>query len=149
MSDQFNAYVEIGDPLRRSRVEDFLEAISEDCMSTDWDGPEVTPDDLKIADAVLKLYARSSPDEVLTFCRRYGLFFRYEWEHYEGNGGMLLDLGCKINDRDILGYHLGGEIGTEPCLGAHLLRQLGSYEAIMARLDRLTAALPKFEIVEG
>ena len=146
MGDRTSVQIEIGGDLPASAVAEFLDLCEVESLTTDW-STAVTADDLVGRTESLTLCAcdvnYGNLDELEPFLREHKLKYRKEWDAGgDYSSGAQVFNGEKLVECDSSG------IGLEITIGATELRKLGSYEAIIARLDGLTFNLPPFKIVE-
>lgn len=80
--------------------------------------------------------------------QEHDLFYRMSWEPGGGYGAgeKIFDLISKIGGHGPLWLNTND---GDTCLTDAEIRELGSYEAVIARLDRAAQPVPPLEIVEG
>lgn len=148
MGDRTSVAIEIGGTLQRSALAELVTAANEDGLSLDWSGAELTEDNIiaGIAEGTLFLTVSESYTDIrhlVSLCAKHGLVWRKSWDAYPGSyyaGGEL---------RDDQGYTEFDATGTDctPLMCADEIRKLGSWGAVIARLDRLTRPLPPLVVL--
>lgn len=156
MGDRTSVQFLVGGGIPRSLLNAFLEAAAAaEGLGLDYGFSAVSLEALEAASARgwLELSAGevnyANCDTFEDFCQENNLVYRKEWDAGGGYGpgGELWDVAAKMAGEPI-GYCIGG-IGQDVGLTDREIRECGSWDALMARLDRLTASLPPFKIVEG
>lgn len=149
MGDRTAIVVEIGGALPESRLEELLDAILAEGLDVDWLTSErLTVDDLRAhveGREPLRLMANETYAEIpelAAFCAKRGLSWRMCWDAYPGS----FEAGGEVHDADGDDEYTTNGTDGAVYLSAKELRELGSWDAIKARLDRLERPLPAFTI---
>lgn len=151
MGDRTSVVVEIGGNLPTTALEDLADAIAQEGLSLDWQGPTATGAELRDSVEgdhplrVMNSETYASIDAIAAVCTKHHLCWRMTWDAYPGS----YDAGGELHDFEgDTEYATNGTDG-QVFLSAHEILALGSWEAVCARLARLDAALPGFVVTDA
>lgn len=156
MGDHTCVSFEIGGKLPKSLVEELVAAANSDGLGTDWNDSDFTLEGLEKREPQTSLALTGTEinyancDALEDFCQENALLYCKLWDAGGGfpAGGEIRDLTCMIDGTDVLEFSVSGT-GGDVFLNDREIRDLGSWEAVLARLDRLSAQMPAFEVVDG
>ena len=146
MADRVSVSIAIGGDLPANLVDEFIETVESERLSTDWNGPafdisQVPPDD------ALRLYAyevaSGELDQMESFCIEHGLAFS-RW-----SGACIGAFGAEIITYDGQGptRRFDANEDERAIIDVQEAAQLGSYEAILAHFAAAEIAIPPLTIV--
>ena len=141
MSDRVSASISIGGNLPLSLHDQFVEAICYEGLSTEWDGPEFTADQIE-HDRPLHLMAYDVAwgrfDELEQFCVDHGLAYQRDSCGFSGSFGAERIVFDGINGP--LNYDTDDQNAV--VLTRETIMQLGSMEAIAAYFADAEIVIP-------
>lgn len=148
MGDRTSVQMKIGGQLKRSLVQEFIDAATADGMGLEWgNGPDLEEEHFP-AGACLVLTGNeinyANCDELEAFCRKHGLQYRKTWDAGGGYpaGGELVDAEGSTE------FPVASTDG-EASLWAHEIKAARSLAELVARAELITREPPALEVVDG
>ncbi|MFY8164595.1 MAG: hypothetical protein ACOVKC_10205, partial [Brevundimonas sp.] len=146
MGDRTDVRIEIGGKLPRALIPELVKAAESDGVSIDYGDEALTEAYVQDGDGPLILsgYEINYADlpTLQDFCRTHKLPYRKEWGAGDG-----YPAGGELMDAEGLATYGMTESGGDPALDAATIIKLGSYEAVMAVINRLIEPVPDLEII--